>query len=107
MHDTQTLPPEAAVHPDSEARRKQVKKLFARYPDITSAEREELVSYLRSAPVLDIGLLKSDEAIRYRIAAFEQENARKLSLRPVEIAVLLVIFALVSATCVALWDIGV
>lgn len=88
-------------------RRKQMKKLFARYPEITSTEREELVRYLRTAPVLDIGLLKSDETIRYRIAAFEQEHARKLSLRPVEIAVLLLIFALVTGACVALWDIGV
>jgi len=88
-------------------RRKQVARLFARYPEITSAEREELVRYLRTAPVLDIGLLKSDEAIRYRIAAFEQEHARKLAIRPVEIAVLLIVFALVTAACVALWDIGV
>lgn len=107
MQDAETLPPEAAAHPDPEARRKQVKKLFARYPDITSTEREDLVHYLRTAPVLDIGLLKSNEAIRYRIAAFEQENARNLSIRPMEIAVLLLIFTLVAATCVALWDIGV
>lgn len=91
----------------SDARRKHIRSLFARYPEIDSTEREEIVRYLRTAPVLDIGLLKSDEAIRYRIAAFEQEHARKLTIRPIEIAVLLFAFALVTAACVALWDIGV
>jgi len=104
FHEGQALE-DLPTHQD--VRRKQMKKLFARYPDITSSEREELVRYLRTAPVLDIGLLKSDEAIRYRIAAFEEENARKLSVRPAEIAILLLIFALAAATCVALWDIGV
>ena len=91
---------------DADARRKHIRSLFARYPDVSNAEREEIVHYLRTAPVLDIGLIKSDETIRYRIAAFEQENARKLAIRPVEIAVLLIVFALVAVACVALWDIG-
>lgn len=107
MNDTEIRSPKAAAHPDPEARRKRMKQLLARYPDIGSTEREEIVRYLRTAPVLDIGLLKSDETIRYRIAAFEQEHARKLAIRPVEIAVLLLVFALVTTACVALWDIGV
>ena len=92
---------------EHDALRHHIRSMLARYPEIDSTEREEIVRYLRTAPVLDIGLLKSDEAIRYRLAAFEQENARKLSLRPVEIAVLLLIFVLVASACVALWDIGV
>lgn len=104
VHEAQAFE-DLPTHQD--ARRKHVKNLFARYPEITSTEREELVRYLRTAPVLDIGLLKSDEAIRYRVAAFEEENARKLRVRPLEIAALLLIFTLVAATCVALWDIGV
>lgn len=104
FHDGQAIE-DLPTH--SDARRKHIRSLFARYPDITSTEREEIVHYLRSGPVLDIGLLKSDEAIRYRIAAFEQEYARRLTIRPVEITVLLFVFALVTAACVALWDMGV
>lgn len=104
FHEGQALEDLSA---DIDAQRRRVQSLFARYPDIDSTEREEIVRYLRTAPVLDIGLLKSDETIRYRIAAFEQEHARKLAIRPIEIAVLLVVFAIVTAACVALWDIGV
>ena len=92
---------------DTEALRKRMKSLFKRYPDITASERDEIVRYLRTAPVLDIGLLKSDESLRYRIAAFEQANARALGSSPWEIAILIAIFAIVAATCVALWDMGV
>lgn len=103
FHDAQALEDLPAK---SDAQRQRMKQLFARYPDISSTEHDEMVRYLRTAPVLDIGLLKSDETIRYRIAAFEQESACKLAIRPVEIAVLLLVFALITAACVALWDIG-
>lgn len=91
---------------DDTARKQRVKALFTRYPDITSEERRELTDYLKSGPLLEIGLLKGDETIRYKIAAFEQEQEKALSHAPQEIAVLLVIFVLLAVACSALWDMG-
>ncbi|GAA0642840.1 hypothetical protein GCM10009424_17900 [Sphingomonas ursincola] len=97
---------QAANDTSHEARRKRMKTLFQRYPDISTSERDEMVRYLRTAPVLDIGLLKSDESLRYRIAAFEAANARALGASPWEIAALVAIFVFVGSVCVALWDMG-
>lgn len=91
---------------NTDAQRRHIRSLFARYPDISTAERDAMVRYLRTAPVLDIGLLKGDESLRYRIGAFEAANARALGASPWDIAVLIAIFALVTNVCVALWDMG-
>ncbi|MDM7967047.1 hypothetical protein [Blastomonas fulva] len=108
MIDQQSVPalPGTPDEQDDTARKQRIKALFTRYPDITSEERRELTDYLKSGPLLEIGLLKGDETIRYKIAAFEQEQAKALSHAPKEIAVLLVIFVLLAVACSALWDMG-
>lgn len=108
MIDQQSVPalPGTPDERDGTARKQRVKALFTRYPDITSEERRELTDYMRSGPLLEIGLLKGDETIRYKIAAFEQEQEKALSHAPQEIAVLLVIFVLLAVACSALWDMG-
>ena len=91
---------------DASARKQRTRALFSRYPDISNDERYELTAFLKSGPLLDIGLLKGDDTIRYKIAAFEQEQEKALSHSPMQMVVLLVIFVLVAVVCSALWDIG-
>lgn len=89
------------------ARKQRIRTLFKRYPDITGEERRELAAYLRSGPLLEIGLLKGEDTIRYKIGAFEQEQHKALATTPMELVVLLLVFGVVAAVCAALWDIGV
>lgn len=88
------------------ARKQRMRTLFDRYPAITGDERRELASYLKSGPLLEIGLLKGDETIRYKIAAFEEEEQKALSNSPTSMIVLVVIFALLTLVLSGLWDMG-
>lgn len=88
------------------ATRSRIKSLFERYPNIANEEKRELAAYLRSGPLLDIGLLKGDEEIRYKIAAFEQDNQQALRTSPMELAVLITILAVAALVCSALWNAG-
>lgn len=91
---------------DALARKQRIRAVFARYPNISNAERQQLTDFLKSGPLLDIGLLKGDEAIRYKIAAFEQEQEKALANAPIQMLVLLVIFVLLAAVCSTFWDMG-
>lgn len=88
------------------ARKQRMRTLFDRYPAISSDERRELTVYLKSGPLLEIGLLKGDETIRYKIAAFEQEQQKALANSPMNMIVLLVIFGLLTLVLSGLWDMG-
>jgi hypothetical protein len=88
------------------ARKQRMRALFDRYPAITGDERRELTAYLKNGPLLEIGLLKGDETIRYKIAAFEQEQQKALANSPMSMVVLLVIFALLTLVLSVLWDMG-
>lgn len=98
-------PPDTASD-DAYARKQRIKALFARYPNISNEDRQELTDFLKSGPLMDIGLLKGDETIRYKIAAFEQEQEKALSNAPMQLVVLLAIFVLLAAVCSTLWDMG-
>jgi hypothetical protein len=56
--------------------------------------------------LLDIGSLKGDETVRYKIAAFEDEHRKAFRTTPTQIAVLLVVFVIAALACSMLWDIG-
>ena len=86
--------------------RSTIKALFERYPNISGDERRELARYLSSGPLLEIGLLKGDEAVRYKIAAFEKDNEKALSTTTFEAVVLVGIFALTALICYVMWDMG-
>ncbi|MDM7956791.1 hypothetical protein [Blastomonas sp.] len=105
--ENHSAPREPAAHdPDANGRKQHIKTLFTRYPAISNDERRELTTYLKTGPLLEIGLLKGDETIRYKIAAFEQEQQKALDYSPVSIIVLLVIFVLLALVLTALWDMG-
>lgn len=87
-------------------RKQRIEALFTRYPDITNDQRREIKAYFKTAPPLEIGLLKGDDTIRYKIAAFEQEEKRALATSPMELVVLLLVFVVAAVVCSALWDMG-
>lgn len=83
-----------------------IKDLLERYPNTSRDENDEILAFLKNGPILDIGNLKGDEAVRYKIAAFEDAHQKMFRTTPMEIAVLLFIFVIVALVCSMLWDIG-
>lgn len=67
-----------ATHPE-EARalrseRNRISDLLSRYPRLSSAESGEVITFLRTARHLDVGLLTSDEKLRPKLDAFMEEH---------------------------------
>lgn len=98
----QDIAPSSAASADTQ----RIQALFTQYPAISGDERRELTAYLKNGPLLEIGLLKGDDTIRYKIAAFEQEQQKALENSPMSMVVLLVILALLAVVLSALWNIG-
>lgn len=104
--DTSATPPTDTNDIVAAERKRRMRALFTRYPDITNDERREITDYFKTGPLLEIGLLKGDETIRYKIAAFEQEEHKALAASPMQLVVLLLIFVVAAVACSALWDMG-
>ena len=73
---------------------------------VTSEENDEILNFLKNGPILDIGNLKGDETVRYKIAAFEEAHQKTFRTTPMEIVVLLFIFVIVALVCSMLWDVA-
>ena len=48
--------------------------LVSRYPGVTEAEAQEIVTFMRTGRHLDIGLLTADYAIRPKLDAFMEDH---------------------------------
>lgn len=87
-------------------KKSRVKDLLERYPNTSREENDEILNFLKNGPILDIGNLKGDETVRYKIAAFEEAHQKTFRTTPMEIVVLLFIFVIVALVCSMLWDVA-
>ena len=91
----------------NEYHREQVDRLLRRYPDIDSTEKAVILTFLKRAPALEIGLLTSDKAIRPQLQRFRQDHACELSLGIRGLAIASAIVIAIVLACILLWDVGV
>ncbi len=106
MSNTASQQPQTAAPQTREPGTKRIRMLLQQYPATSSEENREIALWLTKGPLLDIGLMRGDESLRYKIAAFEQEHSKIISNKPLQIIVLLAIFLLTALACFALWDVG-
>ena len=104
-NDRQAAGSRTEAHFDNK-NKSRVKHLLEQYPNTSRDENAEILAVLSDGPLLDIGSLKGDETVRYKIAAFEDEHRKAFRTTPMQIAVLLVVFVIAALACSMLWDIG-
>ena len=91
---------------DGESRRAHVAALLRAYPEIDPEEVAEVALFLKKGPILEVGLLSTDDDVRTALERFRADHASKLGLSFKDYLVAAVIVAAFVATCVLLWDVG-
>lgn len=81
-----------------------VASLLRAYPDLPESEIEEIARFLRSAPILDQGMLSSQPDMPQRITRFRKEQRSFFTWTAKEVVTVVGILAILCATIVMLWD---
>jgi hypothetical protein len=84
--------------------RQQTAELLGRYPDISEAERAEIVSFMRTGRHIDIGLLTSNDALRPKIDAFMADHKKDMRLGSSEIVTVVAAVVAFLALCWLVWE---
>ncbi len=86
--------------------RSHVERLLARYPEVTDAERAEIIRFLKKALALQVGLLASSEAVRTNLQRFKDDHPEHFSVDLKGMLVALMIVTLIVIAAVLAWDAG-
>lgn len=81
--------------------------LLRRYPDLPEGEAEELISFLASGPIAEVGFVTGDPDLRPLVERVKQDHARRFNGgigNHILVALLLVIPMI--ALCWYIWDRG-
>lgn len=74
-----------------------VEVLLTNYPNILKTEVSDIISFLRTASVIDICLLGSNRSLSAKLARFKQDNGAELSLQRTDFVALAVMVAFMAA----------
>lgn len=102
MPDT-TFKRSPAVDP---ARLEHIQNLLSRYPDITEADREEILHFLKKGPPLDTALLGTVEPVRPQLDRFRADHRRHFEVGAKEYLLVAILLAALAALAALLWDSG-
>ena len=83
--------------------RERVSHLLLRYPRVSEAESREILSFMRTARHLDIGLLTSNDRLRPRLDAFMADHKKHFQVKWTEGLAVAGAIALLLTT---LWLVG-
>ena len=87
-------------------RREHIETLLSSYPDITDAEKEEILHYLKKGPPLDTVLLSTVDHFRPQLERFRRDHRRHFELGAKEYLIVAVLLAALVALFAFLWDSG-
>jgi hypothetical protein len=83
--------------------RERAAQLLRRYPEVSSSETDEIVTFLKTGRQLEIGLLTCDDRIRPRLDAFYADHKARFRVRWPEAAALVAVILGVLAVLWLIW----
>lgn len=89
-----------------ETARQHIEELLERYPAITVPEEQEIVHFLRKGPIIDVGMVTSNEALQEKVARFRADHKADFSMRGRDLIIFAVLLVAFSLACWLLWDAG-
>jgi hypothetical protein len=93
----------AAVDP---TRFEQIQELLSRYPNITDAERAEIIHLLKKGPPIETALLSTIERVRPQLDHFREDNRGHFAIGAKEYVFVAVSLVALVALFAFLWDSG-
>jgi hypothetical protein len=85
--------------------RDRVARLLKQYPNVSDQDRREILSFMKEARHLEVGLLTSNEQVRPQLDRFIHDNKRHFSITVVDVVRLLAVFAAVVTVVWLLWEV--
>lgn len=85
------------------ASRARTAELLGNYPQLSDADRREILAFLQTARHLDIGLLSSNDNIRPKLDAFMDDHRTELGVTPREAFTAVAAIAGFLFACWLLW----
>lgn len=89
-----------------ETARQHIEQLLEHYPAITVPEEQEIVRFLRKGPIIDVGMVTSNEALQAKLARFRADHKADFSMRGRDLVVFAVLLVAFVLACWLLWDAG-
>lgn len=85
--------------------RDRVAGLLKQYPNVSDHDRREILSFMKEARHLEVGLLTSNEQVRPQLDRFMHDHKRHFSITAVDVVRLLAVFAAVVTVVWLLWEV--
>lgn len=54
--------------------RQRVAEVLNQYPDVSSADRQEVAAFIKAGPAADVAMLETDECLQLQLAAFRRDH---------------------------------
>ena len=78
--------------------------LLQRYPKVSDADRKEILSFMKEARHLDVGLLTANDNVRPQLDAFMEDHKRHFRLDVFDAARALALIAAILTVCWLVWE---
>lgn len=97
-----------AHHPHEKGRasrltREQAANLLYRYPNVSEAEANAILNFLRKGRHLDVGILTADEQLKPQLDSFMSDHAKQFRVGVVEGSAVVAAIAGFLAICWLIW----
>lgn len=70
-------------------KRQHIEGLLRRYPNISEAETQDIITFLGTGNHLDVGLVSGSDELKETVARFRKEHSRHFRLKLYEVALFL------------------
>ncbi|HKU92538.1 MAG TPA: hypothetical protein VJP82_04245 [Sphingomicrobium sp.] len=87
------------------ASRARTAELLGHYPQLSDADRREVLTFLQTARHLDIGLLSANDNLRPKLDAFMDDHRTELGVTPREAFTAVALIAGFLLACWLLWTV--
>lgn len=94
--------PAVQSHPLSENGAR-AEALLSRFPAISDRELDELIHIFPRLPILDVGLMTSDDRISAKVAALHESHGARFASTKASLIILIVAFLVVPVATVAVF----
>ena len=84
--------------------RQEAAGLLSRYPHVSEAETELILTFLRTGRHLDVGMLTADEKLKLRLGHFMNDHGKRLRIRFGECAAVVSAIVGFLILCWLVWD---
>ena len=96
------------IHPHENGRasrltREQAANLLYRYPHVSEAEENAILTFLRKGRHLDVGILTADEQLKPQLDSFMRDHAKYFRVGIVEGSALVAAIGGLLAICWLIW----